>query len=212
MMRKIVLIFAIVFSSIGCNAQEAKKISLPLPNTEGGKPLMEALKGRETQRTFTDKKLSEQQLANLLWAAYGINRPESGRRTAPSAVNWQETDIYVSLETGVYLYDAKKNELTTVLSGDYRKDMAKQNFAAKAAVVLVYVADFSKMGVASKEDKDFYSAVDAGYISQNVYLFCSSENMSTVVLGMIDKPKIKDLLKLKDNQKIILSQCVGFSE
>lgn len=172
---------------------------------------MEALNDRQTKRDFSQQKLSEQQLSDMLWAAFGINRPESGRRTAPSAVNWQETDIYVSLESGVYLYDAKKNELTAVISGDHRKDMGKQGFTGDAAVMLVFVADYSKMGlVTPKENKDFYSAVDVGYISQNVYLYCSSENMSTVVLGMIDRDKIKELLKLKEDQKVILSQCVGF--
>ena len=172
---------------------------------------MEALKDRQTNRDFSKQKLSEQQLSDLLWAAFGINRPESGKRTAPSAVNWQETDIYVSLESGVYLYDAKKNELTVVLSGDHRKDMGRQGFTGDAAVMLVFVADYSKMGALTpKENKDFYSAVDVGYISQNVYLFCSSEDMSTVVLGMVDRDKIKSLLKLNDDQKVILSQCVGF--
>lgn len=210
-MKKTVLIIAALFVSLFCYAQETKNISLPAPNLEGGMPLMEALKNRQTKREFSKEKLSEQKLSDLLWAAFGINRPESGKRTAPSAVNWQETDIYVSLESGVYLYNAQKNILTGILEGDYRKDMGKQSFAGDAAAVLVFVADYSKMGVlASKEDKDFYAAVDVGYISQNVYLFCSSENLATVVLGMVDRDKIKKTLKLQDNQKVILTQCVGF--
>lgn len=172
---------------------------------------MEALSVRETKRDFSSQKLNNQQLSDLLWATFGINRPESGKRTAPSAVNWQETDIYVCLDSGVYNYDAKKNELTAIMSGDYRKDMGRQGFTADAALMFVFVADYSKMSVlASKEDKDFYSAVDVGYISQNVYLFCASENMATVVLGWIDRDKIKKILNLKDNQRVILTQCVGF--
>ncbi len=172
---------------------------------------MEALNDRQTKRDFSQQKLTEQQLSDLLWAAFGINRPESGRRTAPSAVNWQETDIYVSLESGIYLYDAKKNELAAIAVGDHRKDMGRQGFTADAAVVLIFVADYSKMGIlSSKEDKDFYSAVDVGYISQNVYLYCSSENLATVVLGLIDRDNIKTLLGLKVDQKVILSQCIGF--
>jgi len=210
-MKRILLIITAMLFSLTCLPQELVNISLPAPNTKGGKPLMEALNDRQTKRDFSQQKLSDQQLSDLLWAGFGINRTESGRRTAPSAVNWQETDIYVSLESGVYLYDAKKNELTAVISGDHRKDMGKQNFTGDAAVMLVFVADYSKMGlVTPKENKDFYSAVDVGYISQNVYLFCSSENMSTVVLGMIDRDKIKELLKLKEDQKVILTQCVGF--
>jgi SagB-type dehydrogenase family enzyme len=210
-MKRILLIITVMLFSLTCLPQELVNISLPAPNTKGGKPLMEALNDRQTKRDFGQQKLTEQQLSDLLWAAFGINRTESGRRTAPSAVNWQETDIYVSLESGVYLYDAKKNELTAVISGDHRKDMGKQSFTGDAAVMLVFVADYSKMGVVTpKENKDFYAAVDVGYISQNVYLYCSSENMSTVVLGMIDRDKIKELLKLKEDQKVILSQCVGF--
>lgn len=210
-MKKLLSISFILIITYSCFSQELINISLPAPKTSGGKPLMEALKDRQTQRSFTSQKLSDQQLSDLLWAAFGINRPENGRRTAPSAVNWQETDIYVSLESGIYIYDAKKNELTTIVGGDHRKDMGKQGFTAEAAVMLIFVADYSKMGlVTPKENKDFYSAVDAGYISQNVYLYCSSENLSTVVLGMIDRDKIKELLKLKEDQKVILSQCVGF--
>lgn len=210
-MKKSVLIIAALFVSLFCYAQETKNISLPAPNMEGGMTLMEALKNRQTKREFSKEKLSDQKLSDLLWAAFGINRPESGKRTAPSAVNWQETDIYVSLESGVYLYNAQKNMLMGIIEGDYRKDMGKQSFAGDAAAVLVFVADYSKMGVmASKEDKDFYAAVDVGYISQNVYLFCSSENLATVVLGMVDREKIKKTLKLHDNQKVILTQCVGF--
>ena len=172
---------------------------------------MEALNDRQTRREFSKKKLNDQQLSDLLWAAFGINRPESGKRTAPSAVNWQETEIYVCLETNVYLYNAEKNELSFVLQGDHRSEMGKQSFAGEAPVVLVYVSDYSKMGQkADKESKDFYAAVDAGYISQNVYLYCSSENMATVVLGYIDKENIKNLLKLKEDQKVLLTQCVAF--
>jgi len=210
-MKKLLLFCFILIITYSCFSQELINISLPAPKTSGGKPLMEALKDRQTQRSFSSQKLSDQQLSDLLWAAFGINRPENSRRTAPSAVNWQETDIYVSLESGIYIYDAKKNELTAIAGGDHRKDMGKQGFAADAAVMLIFVADYSKMGlVTPKENKDFYSAVDAGYISQNVYLYCSSENLSTVVLGMIDRDKIKELLKLKEDQKVILSQCVGF--
>ena len=212
-MKRYCLLISAMLISLSCLSQELVNISLPAPDKKGGKPLMEALNDRQTKRDFSQQKLTEQQLSDLLWAAFGINRPESGRRTAPSAVNWQETDIYVSLESGVYLYDAKKNELTAIVSGDHRKDMGKQSFAGDAAVMLVFVADYSKMGAATpKENKDFYSAVDAGYVSQNVYLYCASENMSTVVLGMIDRDKIKELLKLKEDQKVILSQCVGFPE
>jgi D-serine deaminase-like pyridoxal phosphate-dependent protein len=150
-------------------------------------------------------------LSNLLWAACGINRPESGKRTAPTAMNDQEIDIYVCLKSGTYVYDAKNNVLKAICEGDKRSDMGKQNFLGDASVVLAYVVDYSKMSlVLSKADKEFYSATDVGYISQNVYLYSASENLATVVLGWIDRDKISKTLLLNKNQKALLSQCVGF--
>ncbi|HOY32681.1 MAG TPA: SagB/ThcOx family dehydrogenase [Bacteroidales bacterium] len=209
-MKIFFVIITTMFFSLTGISQDIENLILPSPVMKGGKPLMEALKDRQTRRNFSEQKLTQQQLSDLLWAAFGINRPESGKRTAPSAVNWQETEVYVSLESGIYLYDAKKNVLQAVFAGDHRKDMGKQDFAGDAAVVLIYVADYSRMGERSKEDKEFYSAVDAGYISQNVYLYCSSQNLATVVMGYIDREKIKEYLKLKDDKKVILTQCVGY--
>jgi len=210
-MKKMLLILVVLTTALFCQAQEKKQIMLPSPNTEGGKPFMETLKDRHTTRAFTKEKLSDQQLSNLLWAAFGINRQESGKRTAPSAMNNQETDIYVCLSNGVFLYDAKKNCLNLVTEEDYRKYMGRQDFVADAPVILLYVSDYSKMGdKIPSEKKDFYSAVDVGYISQNVYLYCASENLGTVVLGSVDGQKVKEILKLKDDQKVLLSQCVGY--
>lgn len=202
-----VFLFAWIFGI----AQEFKPIALPSPNMKGGKPLMEALKDRKTSRDFSKEKLSLQMLSDLLWAACGINRPESGKRTAPSAVDWQEIDVYVVLEEGSYLYDPKANKLEPVASGDLRSKMGMQGFVGDAPVVLVFVSDHSKMSViTTKDQKDFYSATDTGYISQNVYLFCASENLATVVLGLINRDNITKLLKLKSSQNVILTQCVGF--
>jgi SagB-type dehydrogenase family enzyme len=191
------------------NAQEFTGISLIAPQTDGGKPLMKALNERKSTRSFENKMLSDQQLSNLLWAAFGINRSAEGKRTAPSAMNKQEIDIYVVLEKGIYIYNAEKNFLTPVASGDFRKVMGKQDFVATAPVVLVFVADYDKMS-GEEKDKNFYGAVDTGYISQNVYLFCASENLGTVVLGYIDRDAMAPVLKLKSNQKVVLSQGIGF--
>lgn len=172
---------------------------------------MQALAERQTQRKFSSKELNLQTISDLLWAAFGINRPASGRRTAPSAVNWQETDIYVVMPDAAYIYDAVNNTLQMQIQGDYRENMAIQSMVKDAPLILAYVADYKKMGaLASKEDKDFYAAVDCGYISQNVYLFCASENLATVVLGYINRTKIAETLKLKDHQKVILTQPVAY--
>ena len=196
------------------NAQGAKAnpkmIALPKPQTEGGKPLMQALKARATSRQFSSEKISQQTLSNLLWAADGINRPDSGKRTAPSAVNWQEIDIYAATADGLYLYDAKAHVLNLILAEDVREATGLQPFVKDAPLNLVYVADYSKMGKSSEADKALYSAADTGFISQNVYLFCASEGLATVVRGMVDREKLSKVMNLKDNQKIILTQTVGF--
>jgi len=171
---------------------------------------MQALKDRKTSRDFNSEKISLQMLSNLLWAAFGINRPDSGRRTAPSAVNWQEIDLYITLPEGVYLYDAKNHLLQPVSKGDIRGMTGRQSFVKEAPVNLIYVADFSRMGKASNEDKEFYSAADTGMVVQNVYLFCASEGLATGVRAFIDKPALAKAMQLRPDQKIVLAQSVGY--
>ncbi len=196
--------------SFEITAQEQGQIRLLKPQTEGGRPLMQVLKDRKTSRSFSSEKLSLQMLSNLLWAAFGINRPDSGKRTAPSAVNWQEIDLYVVFPEGSYLYDAKNHLLQPVSQGDFRGITGRQSFVRDASVNLVYVADFSRMGRASNEDKEFYSAADTGVIVQNVYLYCASEGLATGVRAMIDKPALAKALQLRPDQKITLAQSNGF--
>ena len=191
-------------------AQELKPISLPSPQTDGGKPLMQALKDRHTTREFSAEKLSPQMLSNLLWAAFGINRPDTGKRTAPSAMNWQEIDIYVATADGLYVYDAKGNKLDPVLADDVRGATGMQPFVKDAPLDLVYVADLAKTGKSSAEDKNFYTAADAGFIAQNVYLFCASEGLAVVVRGNVDRAALAKVLKLRPDQKILLGQTVGY--
>ena len=190
-------------------AQTVPAIQLPPPLKEGGMPLMQALAERHTSREFASDPLPLQTLSNLLWAAFGVNRPD-GHRTAPSARNWQETDLYVFLPDGVYLYDAGANLLQPVLAGDHRAAAGKQEFVKDAPLSLVYVADLARMGDAAPEDKALYSAADAGFIAQNVYLFCASEGLSVVVRGMVDREQIAKLLHLRSDQKVILAQTVGY--
>jgi SagB-type dehydrogenase family enzyme len=151
-----------------------------------------------------------QTLSNLLWAADGINRPEANKRTAPSAMNNQEIDIYLTLADGVYLYNAKENCLQLVIEGDLRAFAGKQDFVKDAPLNLIYIADFSKIVKSNDEDKIIYSAADAGFIAQNVYLYCASEGLEVVVRAFIDKEALSKKLNLKSNQKIILSQTVGY--
>jgi len=187
-----------------------KVVKLPPPQTEGGMPLMAALKARCSTRAFSNKPLPLQVLSNLLWAACGVNRPESGKRTAPTAMNMQEIDVYVALADGLYLYNAKEHVLELVLAEDLRAATGRQAFVAEAPVNLIFVADYAKMARASAEAKEFYSATDTGYISQNVYLFCASEGLATVVRGMVDKAALAEKMHLRPEQKVILAQTVGY--
>ena len=116
-----------------------QEIKLPLPQKEGGIPLMQALAKRSTQRNFSDKKLSDQTVSNLLWAANGINRPDSGKKTAPTAVNWQEIDVYLSNQDGLYLYKPKTHSLVLILKEDIRELTGEQPFVKDAPINLIYV-------------------------------------------------------------------------
>lgn len=186
----------------------ADPVPLPSPQTEGGKPLMQALKDRMTTRTFSDEKLSRQTLSNLLWAAFGVNRPD-GRRTAPSAKNWQEIDIYVATPEGLFLWDAQKNVLQPISPKDLRAMTGTQAYAKDAAVDLVYVADYSKVS-AGGLDQNILVGADTGFVSENVYLYCASEGLATVVRASIDRDALSKELKLKAEQKVILAQSVGY--
>jgi SagB-type dehydrogenase family enzyme len=191
-------------------AQEGGMLKLPEPVMTGGKPLMQVLKERHSTREFSPKALSKQELSNLLWAAAGVNRPVSGKRTAPSARDWREIDIYVTLREGVYRYDASDHGLRLVLKEDLRASTGLQDFVAQAPVNLIYVADLNRMEGASPEQKTLYIGADTGVIAQNVYLFCASEGLATVVRGSVDRAALAALLGLSKHQRITLAQTVGY--
>jgi nitroreductase len=171
---------------------------------------MEALSKRSTARAFDPRELSQQQLSNLLWAAWGINRPD-GKRTAPSSRNRQEAEIYVLMKTGAYLYDAANNQMKTITNGDIRELGGSQGFVKDAPVTLVFVADLAKMGNDKIEDKMNTANIDIGYISQNVYLYCASEGLVTGARGSVEREKLAPKLNLRQDQAIILAQSVGYA-
>jgi len=205
--KAFVVVISLFCFSLGIAAEIIK---LPAPQLDGGKTLMQALKERKSERSFDVKKLPANILSNMLWAACGINRPAAAKRTAPSAMNKQSIDIYVALPEGLYLYEAKTHALKPVVIQDIRALTGKQSFVAKAPVTLIYVADYKKMGNMSNDEKNFYAATDTGFISENVYLFCASEGLGTVVRGSIDKEALAKAMKLGDHQKIVLAQTVGY--
>jgi SagB-type dehydrogenase family enzyme len=217
MLKKIILSFAVIFCfSASSFAAELSPIKLLAPDMKAGKSLMQSLQERKTSRSFSTKKLPIQELSNLLWAACGINRPESGKRTAPSASNRQEIDVYVAMEEGLYLYNAKAHVLEPVSKNDLRKNTTvilqpSRNSVADASLQLIYVADYARMAFyANDEDKKFYSAAGTGFIAQNVYLYCASVGLASVVRGMVDRDGLTKDMKLRADQKITLVQAVGY--
>jgi len=206
---QLALAVLLIFPSFSL-AQELKAIQLLPPQTDGGRPLMQVLKDRGSSRNFSPEKLPIQVLSNVLWAAFGVNRPDSGGRTAPSANNSQDMDIYVATADGLFLYDAKANLLKPVLAEDIRALTGRQPFVKEAPVNLIYVSDLSKMTRAASGDREFYAAAHTGFISQNVYLFCASEALATVVRALMDRPALAKAMGLRPDQRITLVQTVGY--
>lgn len=171
---------------------------------------MEALARRATARSFdAARELSPQQLSNLFWAAWGINRPD-GKRTAPSARNNQEIDVYALLKTGVFVYDAKDHQLRQISPEDCRALGGSQPFVRDAPVTLILVADLAKAGGAGKAGSKDWAFIDAGYISQNIYLYCAAERLATGARAYVDKTELGPKLQLRPDQLIVLAQSVGY--
>lgn len=190
------------------SALYAQNIKLPTPNKSGGKPLMTVLNERKSSRDFSEKNLPNQQLSNLLWAAWGYNRAD--KRTAPSSQNKQEMDIYVALASGCYLYDARKNELVLVVKQDLREKTGKQDFVKNAPVNIIFVADKRKMAQQDEQSMLQTAYINTGFISQNIYLYCASEGLATVIRAWVDKAALALAMKLHDQQEIIVCQTVGY--
>ncbi len=200
------VVIVLCFTQLAVFAQDIK---LPEPQKTGGMPLMEALSKRSSSRNYITKEISYQVLSNMLWAAYGYNRPKEKMRTAPSAWNIQNINIYVAKSDGLYLYDAANNILKSVSKKDIRKNTGTQIFVKDVPVNLIYVADLSMMSRVGDKAK-FYSTAHTGFIAQNVYLFCASFNLGTVIRDLVDRDTLSKALNLKDDQEIILSQSVGY--
>lgn len=201
---------AIAFLITAAFAEEPKTIQLPIPDTTGGMPLMQALRPRHSTREFARDTLSTKLLSNLLWAACGINRAENGKRTAPTAMNKQEIDLYVAAAHGLYLYDPKSHSLKMTLPDDIRAVTGVQDYVKDAPINFVYVADYAKIDYPSEKDKIKYTSADAAFIAQNVYLFAASEGLATVVRGAIDTDKLAAAMKLGTSHHIILAQTIGY--
>lgn len=209
-MNKFFLFISLISLSALAYAQKPSNIQLKAPNKTGGKTIMQTLADRHSERVFDAKELSLQDLSDLLWAANGVNR-QDGKRTAPSAMNKQDVDVYVLMKDGAYLYDAAKHELVGIATGDHR---ALINPRAKNAedvppVGLVLVSDLSKFS--GHGDRGFQmGALDAGIVSQNINLFCAGKGFSTVPRMSMDNDGLKKVLNLKDDQIPMLNNPVGY--
>lgn len=199
-LKKSLLVLAI---SGFCFTLFAQDIQLPQPVTKGGIPLMEAIAARKSSREFDNsKKLSDQQLSDMLWCAWGFNRP--GKRTVPTAMNLQEASIYVITPEAAYKYEPETNKLTLINKGDFRKQASKQEFAENTNLNIVMVSD------TSKQTKPVYGGVTLGAVTQNIYLWCASQGIGTVVRGGFDGEALAEILKLGSNEKVYLVQTVGY--
>lgn len=191
------------------DAMMNETIDLPIPQIGLDAPFQVVLKNRQTIRKFREEDIPLEMLSSLLWSAYGFNRPEDQKRVVPSAVNCQEYDIYVFMRDGIYLYNAEKNSLNKVADGDHRAAISQQKFFAQAPVSIVLVANYDRMTMFKEEaTRDFYAAVDGGYISQDIYLYCSAAELATVACGGIDHTTLQKLLGIK-NGRAMLAHPIG---
>lgn len=196
-------------AATGRSARAAQPMRLPAPATGGGMPLMAALKVRHSTRAYSDRPLSPQTLSDLLWAAFGINRP-SGDRTAPYWRHVMVIDLYLATADGVWLYEPKGHALHPYLSDDIRGHTGLQDFVATVPLNLVYVAHGERMKDIPAEERRLYASVDAAFIGQNVYLFCASAGLGSVFRGAFDTHRLGELMKLPDGQFVTFAQSVGF--
>jgi nitroreductase len=204
-MKRTLLVLLALASTLALHAGD---IALPTPHKTGGMPLMEALAQRQSIREYDTRELSRQQLSDLVWATFGINRTD-GRRTAPTANNRQEFDLYVVLKEGAYRYDAAANKLLLVTSEDIRDQIAGHRFAA-APVQLLYVADLSRRSETDENRKLLMAHIDCGYLSQNTGLFCASEGLATCPRASFNREIATEKLQLRPAQQILLAHSVGY--
>jgi len=191
-------------------AQETTALELPPPRSEGGKPLIEALRLRRSIREYAARPLPLQTLSDLLWAAFGVNRPATGDHTAPYWRHLMVIDIYAAMADGVWIYEPKAHKLLPYLQTDIRVETGTQDFVRKAPLNLVYVAHGERMGDIPAEDRRLYASVDTGFIGQNVYLFCASEGLATVFRAALDYARLAQTLRLGAGQFVTFAQTVGY--
>jgi len=194
------------------NASSLEPIKLHKPNIKSAKSIMQTFQDRRTDREYSSKDLSIEDISNLLWAACGINRPD-GRRTAPTARNSQEIDVYLINKDGAYLYVPQDDLLQPIYTGDLRPALASgQNFVLDAPISILIIGDIAKLSMDNDDRAMKMMCCDAGIVSQNINIFCAANNLATVPRAMMDEKSLRDALKLKDSQHPILNNPVGYKK
>ncbi len=197
--------------AFGADLNPPELAPLPKLRSNPGRPLMDVLQERQSTRSFSTKPIAREILADLLWAAFGVNRPETGQRTAPSTMNLRSIDIYVMTADGCSRYDAESHGLVRVGKEDARALSGGQDSIRTAPVALVYVADHAKFGRLPEQERSFYAAADAGFIGQNVYLYCASAGLGCVVHMPGDRAGMGRALGLRPEQQIVLVHSIGYA-
>ncbi len=187
----------------------ATTIELPQPHRTGGMPLMEALDKRQSHREFAPQALDAQALSDLLWAAAGVNRPDLRGRTAPSAMNSQEVQLYAALPQGLFRYEPATHVLRLEAATDVRRVTGYQDFVDTAPLDLIYVADHGRMKLVPAAQREAYAFTAAGAMAQNVYLFCASRGLATVIRAWFDRQALSKAMDLGADHQLLLAQTVG---
>ncbi|GAB6395665.1 MAG: SagB/ThcOx family dehydrogenase [Bacteroidales bacterium] len=211
-MKRLTFFLGVLLCASVMKAQDLKVIALDAPDKTGGQPLQKVFGNRKSDRAFASDRVKAQDLSTLLWAANGINRPD-GKRTAPSAMNVQDVDVYVILPEGAYLYDAKEHALNPVAAGDHRAAVAGgQDFVKDAPLILVLASDLSRLsrGRAIDENIKLMGAVDVGIVCENINLVCAGLGLATVPRASMDREELARVLKLKDTQLLLINNPVGY--
>ena len=212
-MKKIFLCFSFALLAGSLFAQGTKNIPLNQPDTSRGFPVMKALSLRASAADWDTTAIKLQDLSDLVWAANGINRVESGKRTAPSAINAQDIDLYVFMKSGAYLYNARQQLLELVTAGDHRELVAdRQANMAKAPVICLMVSDLSRFRMGDEATKLTWAAEDAGIVSQNISLFCAGVGLVTRPRATMNQEKLKELLKLDASKRLMLNNPVSYKK
>jgi nitroreductase len=191
-------------------AEELQPIELPPPRADFGTSLAQALKRRRSTREFASRPLSPLVLSELLWSAYGVNRPITKDRTAPSWRHARETEIFAAMRDGVWRYDPIAHRLVPHLAGDVREQTGVQDFVGSAPLNRVYVSNAEHLSGVSRDEQHRVAAADTGFIGQNVYLYCASEGLACVFRGSLDQARLAHTLRLAETQFITFAQTVGY--